>query len=255
VFVLAWQFLKRFFMDPAFAASRLRAGLLAVAAGGYLVSPDIAELFGTPRAQRWAKGIFILLGIIAAAIKAGEKNQSIDEIQAALAARGATGSAVAPTAPPQVFVPPAVLLLLLLPLLALTACSGDAVRAAFGVQPAQAMVGPGELVQYTALAAPAPVTWSVVESGGGSITASGLYAAPACPAAGTFHVVATAGGQSGQATATVADQVKPGGVVVSPANVTLAPGQTQQFTSTTTTVCGAVSSATMNITAPSKAAK
>lgn len=48
------------------------------------------------------------------------------------------------------------------------------------------------------------VTWSVQESGGGSISTEGVYTAPSVP--GTFHVIATSqadGSRTGQATITV----------------------------------------------------
>jgi len=61
------------------------------------------------------------------------------------------------------------------------------------VSPAVAHVSPGGTAQFTAKlggSTEAPVTWSVKEgASGGSISASGLYTAPASP--GSFHVVAT----------------------------------------------------------------
>jgi hypothetical protein len=54
------------------------------------------------------------------------------------------------------------------------------------VQPAVASVSVTRRFNFTAADS---VTWSVEESAGGTIDASGLYAAPASP--GTFHVVAT----------------------------------------------------------------
>jgi plastocyanin len=142
----------------------------------------------------------------------------------------------------------------LLAVLLVVACGSpsDTVRTVLGIQPAEAAVSPGEMLQYELLGATA-ATWSVVESGGGTISSAGLYTAPACPTVGTFHVSAAAGGLTAQAVVTVVDGIA--SLVVSPATVTLAPGQTQQFTATQTTKCGAVSSATMNITAPSKAAR
>ena len=135
-------------------------------------------------------------------------------------------------------------------LFVLPACSQDQINAALGIQPAQAMVSPGGLIQYTVTAA-VPVVWGVVESGGGTISGSGLYAAPACPTVGTFHVSASASGKSAQATVTVVDGVAT--LTISPATVTLSPGTSQQFTATQTSGCGAVSSATMQISAPSAA--
>ena len=137
-------------------------------------------------------------------------------------------------------------LFLLLPLLA---CRQSTVNAALGIAPAQAMTSPAALVQFAALGA-SPVAWSVVETGGGSVTSGGLYTAPACPTVGLFHVSVSAGGKTAQAAVTVADGVAT--LTISPSSVTLAPGQPQQFTATQTTGCGAVSSATMKITAPTK---
>jgi len=56
-------------------------------------------------------------------------------------------------------------------------------------------------------------TWSVTETGGGTMTAMGLYTAPAI--AGTYHVVATLADES--ATATVTVRAPP---VVGPAPIT-----------------------------------
>ncbi len=93
------------------------------------------------------------------------------------------------------------------------------------------------------------VTWSVQEgAAGGTITAAGVYTAPAN--AGTYHVVATSAADSSKtavATVTVADHVL--AVSVSPATVQLAPGGTAQFTATVTTTCGSFV-ATQTVTAP-----
>jgi Big-like domain-containing protein/galactose oxidase-like protein len=72
------------------------------------------------------------------------------------------------------------------------------------------------------------VTWSVQESSGGTIDSTGLYTAPQ-NATGTFHVVATSHASStAQGVAAVAVQLSE--VVISPAQVALAPGGTQIFT-------------------------
>lgn len=93
------------------------------------------------------------------------------------------------------------------------------------------------------------VTWSVQEgSAGGTITAAGVYTAPA--AAGTYHVVATSQAAPASSTAvavTVSDRIL--GVAVSPSTVSLAPGATAQFTATVTSTCGTFSS-TQTVTAP-----
>jgi hypothetical protein len=137
-------------------------------------------------------------------------------------------------------------LLLAVPLL-LFSCSQDQINAAFGIRPAQAMVNPGALVQYAVTAAVTP-TWSVLEVGGGTISSAGLYVAPGCPTVGTFHVQATAGGKTAQATVIVADGVA--SVSISPLTQTVPPGGSAQFNATVTSTCGAVSSSTMNISAP-----
>jgi hypothetical protein len=72
----------------------------------------------------------------------------------------------------------------------------------------------------------AAVAWSVVEPEGGSIASSGLYTAPAT--AGIYHIQATSMADA-SVSATVPVQVESVGVSLSPALVTLAPGQTQQF--------------------------
>ena len=80
-------------------------------------------------------------------------------------------------------------------------------------------------------------TWSVLESGGGSITAAGAYTAPA--AGGTYHVVATSQAdpaKSQTATVTVTERIV--SVTVSPSTVSIAAGGTQQFAATVTTTCG-----------------
>jgi hypothetical protein len=76
------------------------------------------------------------------------------------------------------------------------------------------------------------VIWSVVEAGGGSVSAAGLYTAPGVP--GTFHVRATSvadGNQFDQATVTVAAQPAVS-VTVSPATASLQTSATQLFTAT-----------------------
>lgn len=82
------------------------------------------------------------------------------------------------------------------------------------------------------------VVWSVLEgAAGGTVTAQGVYTAPAT--AGTYHVVATSHAnpaRSASAAVTVTDQII--SVAVSPATITLQPGGTAQFTATVTTSCG-----------------
>jgi hypothetical protein len=82
------------------------------------------------------------------------------------------------------------------------------------------------------------VTWTVQEgAAGGTITGSGLYTAPSGP--GTYHVIATSVAdptKTAVATLTVNEVIL--AVLVSPANATVAPGATAQFTATVTNTCG-----------------
>lgn len=94
------------------------------------------------------------------------------------------------------------------------------------------------------------VTWSVQEAGGGTVDATGLYHAPAVTGSSTFHVVATSaqdGTKSTTVPVTVSEHVL--SVTVSPATLTLAPGQTAQFSATVTTTCGATTTVS-SVTAP-----
>jgi len=78
------------------------------------------------------------------------------------------------------------------------------------------------------------VTWSVVESGGGSVSSTGLYTAPAT--AGTFHVKVTSQAdttKSAQATVTVTVPTSVA-ISISPTSSSLSTGGTQQFTDTVT---------------------
>jgi hypothetical protein len=81
------------------------------------------------------------------------------------------------------------------------------VRVNVTVSPNPATITLGETKQFGALVTGATntsVTWSVVETGGGSVTAGGLYTAPSTP--GTYHVKATSVAdptQSGTAAVTV----------------------------------------------------
>lgn len=75
------------------------------------------------------------------------------------------------------------------------------------------------------------VIWSVQESGGGTVSATGLYTAPAT--AGTFHVRATSvADPTKSASATVS--VTAVSVAISPASASLITGNTRQFTATVT---------------------
>ena len=78
------------------------------------------------------------------------------------------------------------------------------------------------------------VNWTVTESGGGSVSNSGLYTAPGTP--GTFHVVATSVAdplESGTATVTVSS-TSAVAVSISPTAPTVAEDGTQQFMATVT---------------------
>lgn len=81
------------------------------------------------------------------------------------------------------------------------------------------------------------VTWAVVEAGGGTITAGGVYTAPAAP--GTYHVAATSHADPAKsATAAVAVTTKVLSVVIDPPTISVPAGGTAQFTATVSTTCG-----------------
>jgi hypothetical protein len=104
---------------------------------------------------------------------------------------------------------PARLTLLLGTLCAVTACNGgtgdtaptDGGGGQVAVTPPQVKLAPGGTQSFAST--PPKVTWSVKQAGGGTISTSGLYTAPATP--GTYTVVATesTSGLSGQATVNV----------------------------------------------------
>jgi len=83
------------------------------------------------------------------------------------------------------------------------------------------------------------VTWSIQEgAAGGTISATGLYTAPAI--AGIYHIVAVSKAdvtKSSVAAVTVTDKVV--SVSVSPNTVSLRPGEVQLLTATVITSCGA----------------
>lgn len=75
------------------------------------------------------------------------------------------------------------------------------------VIPPRATVNPGASLQFSVVPTTTSVTWSVQETGGGTITAAGLYTAPTSTF-GVFHVVATASPTvSASATVTVQSPV------------------------------------------------
>lgn len=91
------------------------------------------------------------------------------------------------------------------------------------------------------------VTWRVQETGGGTITSSGLYTPPAGVTTGVYHVIATSFADTTKTavgTVTLQEGVT---VDVYPKVVSLPPGGTQQFTATVTTSCGATSVATLRM--------
>jgi len=170
--------------------------------------------------------------------------------------------------------------LLVLPLLAVLACSSAQVESAAAVsapqgvavevRPASATLGLGGTAQFAAVVTGTvntAVTWQVQEASGGSVDAAGLYSAPG--AAGTYHVVATSvadGNRAASATITV-QPVAPIAVSVIPATATVAASGTRTFTATVTgatntavtwsvreaTGCGSITSAGV-YTAPGAAA-
>ena len=80
-----------------------------------------------------------------------------------------------------------------------------------------------------------PVVWSVEETGGGTVDASGQYSAPTTP--GTYHVVATStvdATRAGSATVTVG--ISPVQVTISPQSANLSAGASQQFSAVVTGV-------------------
>jgi hypothetical protein len=92
---------------------------------------------------------------------------------------------------------------------------------AVSVSPAQASVQPQNGVAFTATVTGAPVTnvtWSVLETGGGTVDAGGYYSAPSSP--GTFHVVATSvadASRKATAVVSVSSSAPTGGLVISSA--------------------------------------
>jgi hypothetical protein len=104
------------------------------------------------------------------------------------------------------------------------------------VNPATATVGSGGTVQFTKTVTGTSnqnVTWSVVESGGGTIDQNGLYTAPTVSTQTQFTIRATSQADSttfGTATVTV----NPVTVTVSPPTATVVSGGTVQFTKTVT---------------------
>ncbi|MFZ5927619.1 MAG: NBR1-Ig-like domain-containing protein [Acidobacteriota bacterium] len=105
------------------------------------------------------------------------------------------------------------------------------------VDPPTATVVSGGTVQFTKTVTGTTnqnVTWSVVESGGGTISSTGLYTAPTVSTQAQFTIRATSQADStrfGTATVTVNPVIS---VTVSPSAATVASGGTVQFTPTVT---------------------
>jgi hypothetical protein len=99
------------------------------------------------------------------------------------------------------------------------------------VSPDTVTVNPSASANFSALGpdnTAMPVTWSVVEANGGTVTAQGVYTAPAI--AGTYHVRATSVADTTQsATATVNVPLL---LSVDPTARTLTLGESQQFNAT-----------------------
>jgi hypothetical protein len=104
------------------------------------------------------------------------------------------------------------------------------------ISPTTANVAVGASVIFTATmtgAADKAVTWSVRESGGGSISQSGHYVAP--NASGAFHVVAASNADPsavGQAEVTVRESLPPITISINPQTAQIPTGGTVQFAAT-----------------------
>ena len=104
------------------------------------------------------------------------------------------------------------------------------VSVAVRLSPSSAILDQGATRQFTATVTGSTntaVTWSVQESGGGSITNEGLYTAPATT--GAFHVIATSQADSTKTAIAIATVVTPITVSISPSGVTLARGAAWLF--------------------------
>lgn len=110
------------------------------------------------------------------------------------------------------------------------------VPVAVSVSPTSASVRVGNTFQFSSTVTGSTntaVTWSV-SANGGSISAGGLYTAPATVPSGAVTVTATSAADPTK-TASATVTVQPGvSVVVSPSTASVVVGQTQQFTATVT---------------------
>ncbi len=127
---------------------------------------------------------------------------------------------------------------------AIVTVSATPVPVAITLSPATAAISACRTVAFTATVTGSTnkaVTWAVQEAGGGTVSASGTYTAPAN--AGTYHVIGTAAADTTKkatATVTVNDQII--SVTVTPATVNLEAGATAQLTANVTTSCGTFAS-------------
>jgi hypothetical protein len=102
------------------------------------------------------------------------------------------------------------------------------------VAPATVTLGRGVNTNFTAtvtFATNTAVTWAVVEAGGGSVTAAGVYTAPT--ALGTYHVRATCVADATKSAEAAISVVVPT-VAIAPATIALAPSGNTTFIATVT---------------------
>src|SRR5262249_36016234 len=84
------------------------------------------------------------------------------------------------------------------------AAMADGAGSSIAIEPPMIRVPAGRDMIFVASTA---ATWSVMEPGGGTIHATGMYVAPHAP--GTYRVVATSGGNAGVATVVVEQMYLP----------------------------------------------
>lgn len=124
-----------------------------------------------------------------------------------------------------------------IPALLLSGCSGNATFIQISVSPATATVkrlGQLQLQATVTRTSNTAVTWRVQESGGGTVSNTGLYIAPNVE--GTYHVIATSVADPKQkATATITVSGEPEvSISIAPTTVTIPRSSTQQFQVTVT---------------------
>jgi hypothetical protein len=121
---------------------------------------------------------------------------------------------------------------------------------ALSVSPTTPTVAAKGTVQLTATLTNAPanntgVVWSVQESGGGTVTGTGLYTAP--NAGGTFHVQVVSNADALAAAVATINVTPPPSVKVTPSPVALQQGKSQQFTAAVTSPPGGNSAVTWSV--------